>query len=305
MNRMQSKVPAIEFRGVRMAFGEKVVLHNIDLTVSPGEIVALVGPSGCGKTTLMKLAYGSNRPTEGEVLVNGEPVRHINRGCGMVYQSYRLFRNLTVLENVAIGRILGDTNLAQRVLSYFHLSPHFKRVRRAAEEEAREWIKEVGLKPGDADKYPHELSGGMRQRVAIARAMLINPLVVMMDEVFSALDPIIRKDVGQMILNVQKNHGTTVMLVSHMIEEAVLLGTRVIALSQYWTYNDGRPSDGAMIVYDRAIPDARERPADWRFSTEFTGHVQSIDRDAMQPSYCQPVKEFNLTHPDSHPARVR
>src|SRR6185503_280160 len=149
----------------------RVVLNNLDLHVRRGELVTLVGPSGCGKSTLLRLILGADRPTAGTVRVNGEMVSGLSRDRGIVFQQYSLFPHLRVFENVSIGPVLEQTSLIERYL----LLPSFFRKRRVARARAREYVARIGFEAGDADKFPYELSGGMRQRVAIAQAMIMEP----------------------------------------------------------------------------------------------------------------------------------
>jgi NitT/TauT family transport system ATP-binding protein len=181
------------------------------------EFVTILGPSGCGKSTVLRLIAGlppQYPATSGMVLVGGKPVLSPGSDRGMVFQDYSSFDNRTVEDNVAFGlecRGVGAEERSQR---------------------AREWIKKVGLDVDrDAEKFPHQLSGGMRQRVAIARTLILNPRIILMDEPFGALDPSTRLRMQDMLVSLSREAQATVFFVTHSIEEAVYLGDRTYVFS--------------------------------------------------------------------------
>jgi NitT/TauT family transport system ATP-binding protein len=182
-----------------------------------GEFVCILGPSGCGKSTILRLVAGlepQHPPTSGEVLVFGRPVAGPGADRGMVFQDYTSFDHRSVLGNIAFG--LECEGVA----------------RRERNELARYWIEQVGLNVAtDAEKYPHELSGGMRQRVAIARTLILQPRIILMDEPFGALDPQTRMSMQDLLLRLWRDVEATVFFVTHSIEEAVFLGDRVYIMS--------------------------------------------------------------------------
>ena len=182
-----------------------------------GEFIGVLGPSGCGKSTILRLIAGlapQHPPTEGEVLVLGQPVAGPGADRGMVFQDYTSFDHRTVLDNVTFGLEC-------------HGVP-----RRIRTQLGRQWIARVGLNvEEDAEKYPHELSGGMRQRVAIARTLILKPRIILMDEPFGALDPETRTDMQDLLVSLWRDVEATVFFVTHSIEEAVYLGDRVYVLS--------------------------------------------------------------------------
>ncbi|MGZ4628862.1 MAG: ABC transporter ATP-binding protein [Oryzihumus sp.] len=213
----------IELRGVTKDFvvrpgrggpGTSVLraLEDVSLCVPPGEFLTLVGPSGSGKTTLLDLLGGLSRPTAGSVLVDGREVTGPGLDRGIVFQQYALFPWRTTLANVTFG-------LEQLGLT-----------RRERTERAREHLALVGL-DGFEDRYPHELSGGMKQRVAIARSLAYRPGILLMDEPFAALDAQTRDQLQDELLRIWRATGTTVVFITHGIEEAVYLGQRVAVLS--------------------------------------------------------------------------
>jgi NitT/TauT family transport system ATP-binding protein len=217
--------PVVSFAGVTKIYGEGpgafTAIENINFIVEDmpgkGEMVAVLGPSGCGKSTILRLIAGlepQHPPTFGEVLVDGKPVTGAGADRGMVFQDYTSFDHRSVRDNVAFG-------LECRGVS-----------RRERYERADLWIEKVGLSvKHDADKYPHELSGGMRQRVAIARTLILQPRIILMDEPFGALDPTTRMNMQDNLVALWRELEATVFFVTHSIEEAVYLGDRIYILS--------------------------------------------------------------------------
>jgi ABC-type nitrate/sulfonate/bicarbonate transport system ATPase subunit len=181
------------------------------------EFVTILGPSGCGKSTVLRLIAGLTPQfpaTSGSVLVLGKPVEAPGADRGMVFQDYSSFDNRTVEDNVAFGLECRGVGAAER------------------SQRAREWIKKVGLDVDrDSQKYPHQLSGGMRQRVAIARTLILNPRIILMDEPFGALDPSTRLRMQDLLVSLSREAKATVFFVTHSIEEAVYLGDRTYVFS--------------------------------------------------------------------------
>jgi NitT/TauT family transport system ATP-binding protein len=205
--------PIIEVRGIHKVYGESVTaLENIDLDFNRGELTSLLGPSGCGKTTLLKIISGLLEPTSGDVRVNGKPVTGPGPERAFVFQDFALMPWATVLRNAAFGLEMQGMGKAER------------------EDKARHYIEEVGLS-GFEDKYPHELSGGMRQRVGLARALAVEADVLLMDEPFSAVDEQTRRKFQEDLIRLREIEKKTFILVTHSIEEAVYLSDRIIMLS--------------------------------------------------------------------------
>jgi len=196
----------VRFRGGVTAISEA------SLAVRPGEFVCLLGPSGCGKSTLLNCVAGFVKPTAGAVRVDGALVVKPGPDRGMVFQQYSLFPWKTVVENVDFGPLMA------------------RRPRAEAEEMARAMLSRVGL-GACADRYPGVLSGGMKQRVGIARALANNPKVLLMDEPFGALDAQTRAMMQENLLQTWGAFGTTVIFVTHDIDEAVFLADRIIVMS--------------------------------------------------------------------------
>jgi len=194
--------------------GQKTVhaLDNVSLTINDGEFVALLGPSGCGKSTLLNLLAGFETVSSGTLLFDGKTVTRPGPDRGVVFQEAALFPWLSVWENVIFG-------------------PRVQGLPRADyEERARKLLKVVGLE-AFADALPVQLSGGMRQRVGIARVLTMNPRALLMDEPFGALDAQTRLSMQQLLLDVWQSLGTTVLFVTHDIDEAILLSDRVCVMS--------------------------------------------------------------------------
>ena len=225
--------------------GSRTILDGLSLTIREGEFVVLLGQTGCGKSTLLRLLLGQEQPAAGTVHVAGRPVRHVDSRSGYVPQRYSLFPNRTVLGNLMIGPEMSRYHLFGR------LSPGFRTFRRALREEAVEQLRRVGLQPGDGDKYPHQLSGGMQQRVAIAQALMMKPRILLMDEAFSALDPGTRSSLQRLLRSIWEEAGSTVVFVTHNTAEALFLGTRVIVLARP---AEARDEQGARVALDMQLP---------------------------------------------------
>lgn len=269
---------------------KKIVLSGINLRVSAGSFITIVGPTGCGKSTLFRLMLGIEKPTYGEILVNGNRVTSPDRNRGVVFQKYSLFPNLTVVENVSYGLELEQMNL----LSFINTISYFKRKKKYL-EEAMNYLEIMGLADA-ANKYPYELSGGMRQRTAIAQTVIMKPKILCMDEPFGALDQTTREVMQAFILDMWSQSDITVFFVTHDIEEAMYLGTRVIVLSQYYSNTDGSPGTGSKIVYDAPIPELSPRQMDVKYSPWFNEMMKDIRSQGLDPSVLQSIKEFELRH---------
>ena len=216
----------VEFRNVTKTYNvgkaeEFTAIRDVNFVVEDiadkGEFICVLGPSGCGKSTILRLIAGLEPQypaTGGDVLVLGKPVIGSGSDRGMVFQDYTSFDHRTVLENVTFG------------LECLHMP------RKQRDELGRDWIRKMGLNvENDAQKYPHELSGGMRQRVAIARTLALKPRIILMDEPFGALDPLTRLNMQDLLVKLWKEVQATVFFITHSIEEAVFLGDRVYLMS--------------------------------------------------------------------------
>jgi ABC-type nitrate/sulfonate/bicarbonate transport system ATPase subunit len=237
----------IQIDGVSKAFGNGVpALGGIDLDVAARELVCLLGPSGCGKSTLLNIVAGFLAPTTGRVLVDGTPVTGPGADRGVVFQEYVLFPWLTVAGNVEFGLTLTG-------------APAEVRRRTAAR-----YVEMVGLR-AHAEKFPVQLSGGMKQRVAIARALANSPSIILMDEPFGALDAQTREILQDELSKIQRVEHKTIIFVTHSIREAVYLGDRVVVM----TSAPGRIKQ----VFEIKLPDVRDR-----FAPDFTQYEAEITR---------------------------
>lgn len=239
----------IRARDVRMDFaiaderGRKqqiAALQDFNLDIREGEFFTLLGPSGCGKSTFLNVLAGLARKTGGSISIDGQPASGINREQGVVFQGYALFPWRTVLQNIEVG-------LEIRKIP--------KRERR---ETAEQFLHLVGL-AGFGQRYPHELSGGMRQRVAIARALAYSPSLLLMDEPFAALDAQTREILQSELLRIWEQHKTTIVFITHSLDEAIYLSDRIAVM----THRPGRIKS----VLDIALP--RPRPAEIRHAPAF------------------------------------
>ncbi len=216
----------VEFNNVTKTYGVggpnaftaiKDVSFKVEDIPNKGEFISVLGPSGCGKSTILRLIAGlepQHPATYGDVLVDGEQVTGTGPDRGMVFQDYTSFDHRTVLNNITFGLECQHIKSSER------------------KERGLEWISKVGLDVNaDRNKYPHELSGGMRQRVAIARTLILKPRIILMDEPFGALDPQTRADMQDLLVSLWREVEATVFFVTHSIEEAVYLGDRVYILS--------------------------------------------------------------------------
>ena len=225
-----------------------IALQNVSLDIPAAKLTAILGPSGCGKTTLLKVIAGLIKPTSGSVKVRGKEIEGPGPDRALVFQDFALLPWATVLQNVGFGLRARGVPKKER------------------DETSLHYIKEVGLL-GFEDKYPHQLSGGMRQRTGLARALTINSDILLMDEPFSAVDEQMRRKLQEDLLNLLKVENKTVIFVTHSIEEAVYLADQVIILS-------GRPGTVAEIVYPKI---------------DRTGEIDLIRR---QPGYIELVDEI-------------
>ena len=212
-------------------------IEEVDLTISQEEFVCVLGPSGCGKTTLLRMVAGLDFATSGDILLDGEPIRGPNSKVGIVFQEYSLFPWRNVIDNVAFGLEMMGVGREERY------------------QRADKYLELVGLSQFSRS-YPSELSGGMRQRVAVARALALDPVVLLMDEPFGALDAQTRNLLQKELLEIWEKTRKTIMFVTHSVDEAVFLADRLIVL----TTRPGRVCE--------VIPIDLDRPRD-RTSVEF------------------------------------
>jgi osmoprotectant transport system ATP-binding protein len=250
----------IRLESVRKQYPDgTVAVAGLSLDIPAGELVVLVGPSGCGKSTILRMINRLVEPTDGRIYLDGEDVTHVDpvelrRRIGYVIQHVGLFPHQTVRQNVAtVPRLLGwpKARVAERVDELLDL---------------------VGLEPARfAARYPHELSGGQRQRIGVARALAADPVVLLMDEPFSAVDPIVRGRLQEEFLRLQAAVRKTIVFVTHDVDEAVRLGDRIVVLSE-----------GGHLQQYAAPADLLAHPAN-EFVAQFVGADRGIKRLAVTP----------------------
>ncbi|MEZ0213193.1 MAG: ABC transporter ATP-binding protein [Xanthobacteraceae bacterium] len=255
MNLHQALVPAeavrpnfIQIDAVSYSFGAaQQALHHVKLSIPKGQFVCLLGPSGCGKTTLLNLVAGFLSPTDGYIFVNGQVIDGPGPDRGMVFQDYSLFPWLTIQRNVEFGPSIAGLPARER------------------RERARHYLDLVNL-GHIAERYPSELSGGMKQRVAIARALAAGPQVLLMDEPFAALDAMTRNHLQSELIRIHELERPTILFVTHNIDEAIRLADRVLVMSP----NPGR------VVRDMTIELEKPRV---RTSVDFARLYDSFEAD--------------------------
>ena len=237
----------VSFQHVRKTWQQVTALQNFSLDIASGELVVLVGSSGCGKSTLLRMLVGLEEATQGEIRISGERVTGVGKERGIVFQEPRLFPWLSVIDNVMLG--LADEKLS----------------RAAKRQRAREMLARVQLTEFES-ALPAQLSGGMAQRVAIARGLVARPEILMLDEPFGALDALTRHTLQQALLQIHRSEGTTTLLVTHDVEEAVAPADRVVVLSP----RPGRIREGVSLT----LPHPRQR--DDATFTDACRHIRTL-----------------------------
>ena len=243
---------SIELRQVSKRFGDVAAVEDVSLTVGDGELVALLGPSGGGKTTVLRMIAGLEVPTSGDLLVRGERVNDVpvqRRNIGFVFQSYALFKTMSVFDNIAFGLKIRKTPKAE------------------IEARVGELLRLFGLE-GLGRRLPHQLSGGQRQRVAIARALAPRPSLLLLDEPFGALDALTRRRVQSAFVEAWEARAATVLLVTHDLDEAAALCDRVVLVG-------GRP---LRVLADARVPGARPRGPHRRHEPAVATVVSELER---------------------------
>jgi NitT/TauT family transport system ATP-binding protein len=233
-------------------FGSQVVLENLNLEIGEHEFVTIIGASGCGKTTFLRMLLGVERPSRGEILIDGAPLRdEPGPDRGIVFQRYSLFPHLTALQNLVLGLELRRARLTGRL---------FGAARRAATQRATAMLELVGL--GAArDRYPAQLSGGMQQRLSIAQSVICEPRILLLDEPFGALDPGITGDMHKLILELWAANRMSIFMISHDIRESFELGTRLLTFDKPRVDPQSPERFGASVTYDLRLKRRPEQPA--------------------------------------------
>jgi osmoprotectant transport system ATP-binding protein len=277
-----SPAEAIRLEGVSKTYADGTVgVQQLDLTFAAGELTVLVGPSGCGKTTTMKMINRVIEPTTGRILLGADDVTRVDpvklrRRIGYVIQNVGLFPHQTVRKNVAtVPRLLGWD-------------------KRRTTERVEELLELVGLDPATfGDRYPHQLSGGQRQRAGVARALAADPAVLLMDEPFSAVDPIVRERLQSEFLRLQETVRKTIVFVTHDIEEAVRLGDRIAVMSQGGKVEQFAPP--AELLGAPATP----------FVADFVGADRGLKRLAVTGIDLADLEQPPVVHVDDRLADAR
>lgn len=254
-------VPRIRFEHVSLEFptatGPLRVVDHVTYDIHEGEFVAVIGPSGCGKSTMMNMLAGFQKPTTGQVLLDGREVESPGSDRGVIFQEYGVFPWLTVKENIAFGLGLS----ANRALAA------------QKEETCARYLRLMGL-DGFADAFPKHLSGGMRQRLAIARAYAVRPQFLLMDEPFGALDAQTRSNMQNLLLDILQTERKTAMLITHSVEEAIYLASKIVVVT-------ARPARVREIV---EVPFGYPRDESIHEAKEF-GELRSHIRDLVMDEY--------------------
>lgn len=220
----------LKIKGLEKNYGKVVALNQVDLNVSKGETVVIMGPSGCGKSTLIRCVNRLTEPDGGSILFNGQEVlslghtelQNLRRNVGFVFQQFNLIARLTILENVMFHLVLGGMERDQ------------------ASVLAKDALRKVGLE-STWDRKPHELSGGQQQRVGIARALVTNPELMLWDEPTASLDPILVGEVLEVMEDLVKNTGTTMVIVTHEVSFALRVAQRIVFMDQGEIVEEGSP----------------------------------------------------------------
>jgi len=280
---MNTVQPLLHIEDMYKQYGNAVILDDVDLKVQRGELCSLVGPSGCGKSTFMRIILGAEKQTSGIVTINGEPIDHPDSNKGIVYQKYGLFPHLTALENVLLFSKFTNGLFVSR------------EKKQQAKHEALMFLEKVRLSE-HANKLPHELSGGQQQRCALAQALIAKPSIMMMDEPFGALDPATREDLQLFLLELWEEFNMTVFFVTHDLEEACFVGSRLLCLSQYYSTSKN-VKHGARFVYD--IPLVKTTSVGYKKSPGVATIVEEVRQKGFNPTYLQHARDFDLRHKDS------
>jgi nitrate/nitrite transport system ATP-binding protein len=264
---MQTQGDFVKVENISVTFQTKrgvfVALRDVSLRVNKGEFITLIGHSGCGKSTLLNLVAGLNLPTQGTVICAGREVKGPGPDRGMVFQNHSLLPWLTAFDNVYLA--------VERVFSEHEAKAQLKERTQAA-------LDMVGLAPA-AHKYPHEISGGMKQRVGIARALAMEPQVLLLDEPFGALDALTRAGLQDELIKIVEKTQSTVMMVTHDVDEAVLLADRIVMMT-----------NGPAATIGQIVEVRLEKPRD-RVALAEDRHYHQLRREVLEFLYTKHHKQ--------------
>ncbi|MGC4018886.1 MAG: ABC transporter ATP-binding protein [Muricomes sp.] len=247
--------PLIQAEEVNLSYnvvnGNVQALENVSFNIYRGEFICVLGPSGCGKSTLLKILAGFIPPSSGDILLEGKKIKGIDWNRGVVFQNPPLYEWLSVRNNISFG-------------------PKMRKIpKRDYREETNKFLEKMGLEEF-ADKKIYELSGGMKQRVSIARALINNPEILLMDEPFGALDAFTRENMQTLIRKIWWESGKTIFFITHDVEEALLLGSRILVLSR----NPGRVIDDVAVRFSRQI--VEESAKNVQFTEDFYKYREKL-----------------------------
>lgn len=238
----------VNAKNIWKEYGDNIILENLNFSMEDGEFCTLVGPSGCGKTTFLRMLLGVDEPTRGKLLFEGSDYpKEPSDERGIVFQRYSTLSHLNVIDNVVIGLEFEKSKFFGKL---------FGKEKNEARDKANEILKAVGLEDAK-NKYPHELSGGMKQRLSIAQSLVKEPKLLLLDEPFGALDPGISQDMHDLLLEIHSKLNFGVVMVTHDIAEAFKLGTRVLVFDKVKVDKDFPNRYGSTIVND--IDSSKER----------------------------------------------
>jgi NitT/TauT family transport system ATP-binding protein len=241
----------IKAKNIWKNYGDNIILEKVNFSMNSGEFCTLVGPSGCGKSTFLRMLLGIEQPSRGELFFEDkEYPKEPSDDRGIVFQRYSTLSHLNVIDNVIIGLEFKKSPFLGKL---------FGKAKKEAYEKADEILKAVGLYHS-RDKYPHELSGGMKQRLSIAQSLVKEPKLLLLDEPFGALDPGISKDMHELLLDIHSKLNFGVVMVTHDISEAFKLGTRVLVFDKIKVDEDFPNRYGSTIVND--IDSSKEKKDD-------------------------------------------
>lgn len=239
-----SQQPKLSVHDLFKEYDGSPVLERVNIDVAEGAFCTIVGASGCGKSTFLRMLLSQEQPSRGEILLDGSPLpEEPTPDRGIVFQRYSVFPHLTVWQNLILAKEFEQAPLTGRL---------FGSARRRARADIGELLERIGLTPA-TDRYPAQLSGGMQQRLAIAQALVRRPKILLLDEPFGALDPGIRLDMHELLLGLWRELSMTIFMVTHDINEAFKLGTRLLVFDKVRHDPQAPHAYGATITYDLPV----------------------------------------------------
>lgn len=249
----------IKFENIQIKYGDYIAIDNLNLNIEKGEFFTFLGPSGCGKTTTLRTLVGFIQPSEGEILVEGNPITHLDpekREIGIVFQSYALFPTMTVFENIAFGLKIKKVNSE------------------LINAKVKEIAKKIKITDEQLYRNVSELSGGQQQRVALARALVLEPKILCLDEPLSNLDAKLRVDLRMELKRLQKELGITTLYVTHDQEEALTLSDRIAVFNNGFIEQVGTPQE----IYNQSVSE---------FVCDFIGDINVLPKEFIDDLNCK------------------